>query len=501
MSAHPNAPGSNGVHHPPPLVPDPPSDTHERWVLGCILLRPALLLHVENQLGEADFRLDLHRSIFRVMVALRQRNLAPDPAVVEAELAARGVVVTLDRLVALSDAVATPSSLPSYLELVKQASAQRALLELAGSIQRLAADELDLPQQLAYVKRELARIELRTSGHRAERLPIIRVGDIPEPGPVRWLIDGLWTDGAFGILGAIPKSWKTFFTLQLAIAVASGQPLFGRHEVHRPGAVLMFGAEGGKESIRRRQGMICRALDLDIKRLNLTVIDTPVLRLDKPDVMDSFVSTVEHYQPALVILDPLRELHAGDENDSTYIADLLGPLRALKSRVGCSIMVVHHFSKPPADGKSSRRPAEQLRGTGALAGAIDSGIFLAANGEGEKKRVSVTALHRDAREPDSFDLRLVDVAHNDGPAIQLELAEKDDRDDMERKAESRTHLIKRVLRAITLNAMPSRTPLTSKRAVATAAEMSQRDAGPIVTELLQAGQIYLSADGYRPGRE
>jgi hypothetical protein len=44
----------------------------------------------------------------------------------------------------------------------------------------------------------------------------------------RWLIDGLWSDAAVGVLGGEPKCCKSFLALDAAVSVASGTPRLGR---------------------------------------------------------------------------------------------------------------------------------------------------------------------------------------------------------------------------------------------------------------------------------
>ena len=40
-----------------------------------------------------------------------------------------------------------------------------------------------------------------------------------------WLIDGLWAQGAIGIVGGAPKCAKTWFGLDMAVSIASNTPI------------------------------------------------------------------------------------------------------------------------------------------------------------------------------------------------------------------------------------------------------------------------------------
>jgi hypothetical protein len=56
--------------------------------------------------------------------------------------------------------------------------------------------------------------------------PAWRLAECPEQQ--RWLVDGLWSEEAVGIIGGEPKCCKSFLALDLATAVASGTPCLRR---------------------------------------------------------------------------------------------------------------------------------------------------------------------------------------------------------------------------------------------------------------------------------
>jgi len=59
--------------------------------------------------------------------------------------------------------------------------------------------------------------------------PAWRLADCPEQQ--RWLVDGLWSEEAVGIIGGEPKCCKSFLALDLAVAVAAGVPCLRRFAV------------------------------------------------------------------------------------------------------------------------------------------------------------------------------------------------------------------------------------------------------------------------------
>src|SRR4030081_4060251 len=90
----------------------------------------------------------------------------------------------------------------------------------------------------------------------------------------RWLVTGLWSEQAIGIIGGEPKCCKSFLALDLAVAVAAGTPCLRRFAVARPGRVLLYPAEDALHVVRRRLEGICATTgvslaDLDVLRLDL----------------------------------------------------------------------------------------------------------------------------------------------------------------------------------------------------------------------------------------
>ena len=54
-------------------------------------------------------------------------------------------------------------------------------------------------------------------------LPCQLASQLASTGPqTQWLVEGLWSDQAVGILGGEPKCCKSFLALDVAVSVASG---------------------------------------------------------------------------------------------------------------------------------------------------------------------------------------------------------------------------------------------------------------------------------------
>src|SRR5207244_9795642 len=88
------------------------------------------------------------------------------------------------------------------------------------------------------------------------------------PDEQRWLVAGLWSEQAVGIVGGEPKCCKSFLALELAVAVASGTPCLRQFPVPHPGRVLLYAAEDALHIVRARLEGICLAAGLTITPRN-----------------------------------------------------------------------------------------------------------------------------------------------------------------------------------------------------------------------------------------
>ena len=95
--------------------------------------------------------------------------------------------------------------------------------------------------------------------------PVQRASQIDTAGPqIQWLIEGLWTEQAVGILGGEPKCCKSFLALDLAVSVASGTACLRQFPVRRRGTVLLFPAEDSLPVVRQRLEGICAAAQVPL---------------------------------------------------------------------------------------------------------------------------------------------------------------------------------------------------------------------------------------------
>ena len=243
-------------------------------------------------------------------------------------------------------------------------------------------------------------------------LPVERASQLASTGPqMQWLVEGLWSEQAVGILGGEPKCCKSFLALDVAVSVASGAACLRQFPVRRSGPVLLFPAEDSLAVVRQRLEGIAAAAQVPFDSLPVQVITAPSLRLDTPTDRSRLANTVQQLRPILLILDPLIRLHRVDENDATQIAALLSYLRELQRQFQLAVMLVHHARK---DSQSSR-PGQALRGSSELHGWGDSNLYMRRKGP----QLTLSTEHRAAPGRDHIPLQLTQT----GPALALAVLE------------------------------------------------------------------------------
>jgi RecA-family ATPase len=304
--------------------------------------------------------------------------------------------------------------------------------------------------------------------------PAWRLAEAPEQR--HWLVDGLWSEEAVGIIGGEPKFCKSFLALDLAVAVAAGAPCLRRFAVPKPGRVLLYAAEDALHIVRRRLDGICGAAGLSIADLDVQVITAPTLRLDLEADRARLDQTIARLKPRLLVLDPFVRLHRIDENLSGEVAPLLAFLRELQRRHGLAVSVVHHARK----GAGNIRAGQALRGSSEFHAWGDSNLYLRRDGD----QLTLTVEHRAASAMPAVTLELAERTN----ALALEVV---DRRPQPEQATQQRSIDERITAALAEAAHPQ--PFADLRALCRlrTTTLYQR-----LAAMTAAGRIVKSADGY-----
>jgi hypothetical protein len=196
--------------------------------------------------------------------------------------------------------------------------------------------------------------------------------------PLVWFVCGFIPEKSVLVIAGEPKTSKTWLALTMAIAVSARRALFNVFKV--PGSersdVAYFALEDSERSFRTRLTALARGMDLDpldaVRHIHVRCRSSLNL-LDDNDLCSLLAACPPEL--ALLVIDPLRDAHTGEENSSGEMAEVMKRLRFLRDTLGCSVLFIHHSAKAGPD-KAQRRPGQLMRGSSAVHGAVDGGIYL-----------------------------------------------------------------------------------------------------------------------------
>ncbi len=181
--------------------------------------------------------------------------------------------------------------------------------------------------------------------------------------------DGVLPAGGTAILAAPPKLGKSHLVLDLALAVSEGREVFGRRT--KKGPVIYYALEDGEDIVRHR-----------VKKRGLMGYGDVYIATDSPIMADDDVSLLEEHiedvSPVLIIIDTLRATNVGkdkNENEAGY-ADVVYRIGKVARERGVAVIIVHHTTKA-----QTGSPIADLRGSSAIAGAVDVIMGMYQSGE------------------------------------------------------------------------------------------------------------------------
>lgn len=202
-----------------------------------------------------------------------------------------------------------------------------------------------------------------------------------DPPALEWAVEGLLTRPSLNLLVGPPGSMKTWAALDLAIAVAAGQPWLGRktqfagtgaQSLNEPApsqapaqqgngvGVLFVDEETGLNRLWGRVHAVLhgRAAGLGLP-FHFVSFGGYNLR-EKPDT-DHLLQRALTFEARLIVIDTLAGvLRGADENSVISIQPLLYNLRRLAEHCRAAVLLVHHTNR-----------SGRFRGSSAISAGVD----------------------------------------------------------------------------------------------------------------------------------
>ena len=209
----------------------------------------------------------------------------------------------------------------------------------------------------------------------------------PSPPP-RYVWKGYLPRGEVALLGAHGGTGKSYISLMLAVAAATGRPLFGIDT--EPARVLFLSLEDSGPVVRHRLAHICREWDIEPEELaNLQVVDGT----ENPELFatmgrDAGTTTATYSELRelakgidLLIVDNASDAFGGDEIQRRQVRAFIRCLKSIAKDGNSSVLLLAHVDKNTSRARKAEG-GEGYSGSTAWHNSVRSRIFMTRDAEG-----------------------------------------------------------------------------------------------------------------------
>ena len=220
--------------------------------------------------------------------------------------------------------------------------------------------------------------------------------------PPREIVEGLLAAGGGSLIYGSSSTGKTFLTLDLACATATGATWMGRRT--EAGLVVYVAAES-PGSVKARLAAYQRRHGRRLQ--NLVVVQDAVNMLQKRDT-DALIQTIKAAEErvgkkaTLIVGDTLARLTSGgDENSGQDMGAVIGNFDRIRGETGAHFLLIHHSGKDREKG---------ARGHSSLRAAVDTEIeVLSTDEDGRWAQVTKQRDLPGLGDRIGFDLEVVEI--------------------------------------------------------------------------------------------
>jgi hypothetical protein len=212
----------------------------------------------------------------------------------------------------------------------------------------------------------------------------------------KWIVKNIWQEGACGFLSGVPKSYKSFFAVDLSVSISTGTEFLGEFAT-KEAPVLFIEEEDSKPLAMDRYGRVvdARAPYANAKGMlsynrRDGVIWTPQQKQPQlaMHIHQGFVSSesrwhdwldrmIETYGFRFVVIDTMgTTLGVVDSYKSDEVnAKVLRPLKQISEKHNCAIGIVHHNRKAATANEGGGRHGQDMMGTTAFHAWVESSMY------------------------------------------------------------------------------------------------------------------------------
>ncbi len=186
--------------------------------------------------------------------------------------------------------------------------------------------------------------------------------------PPSWIITDFLPEGVT-ILAGDPKAGKSYLTMNINLAVATGEKALG-HYACQQGSVLHLDLEGNPRLFSSRLKTMLE--DREAPEGSYVKYEGWARGITAATQIEKWL--LRHHDTRLVIIDTLqmvRDTNGGKKTIYSYDYEAIAPFRDLAAQYGIGIVIVHHTNK-----SRDEQAMYRISGTNALPGAADTLMVL-----------------------------------------------------------------------------------------------------------------------------
>lgn len=231
-------------------------------------------------------------------------------------------------------------------------------------------------------------------------LRILTMAEVEALPPPQWLIEGLIPNQGLVVPYGPPKAGKTFIVLALALCIAAGREWEGK--AVQQGAVVYIVGEG-LGGFATRLAVMRHAFQIPLDA-PFFVIPRAVNFRENSEV-ETLVKLARQAVPpgmpiALVVIDTLARAMPGvDENSAQEVGLVIMRCDAVKEKLACTVMPIHHTGKDVERG---------MRGSNAITGAVDASFLIQTAGKGKVRVINDNQKDGELHRPMIFSMEKVE---------------------------------------------------------------------------------------------
>lgn len=228
----------------------------------------------------------------------------------------------------------------------------------------------------------------------AARFVFEQAAEFSHGKPATWSIKGVLPQAEMGVVYGESGSGKSFFVLDMLMAIACGTSWRGKKVKQGPVAYICAEGAGG---FRTRLTAYAQHNGIDLATIPFYILgDAPNL-MEKADVKDVLLALQALPGiPAVIAVDTWAQVTAGaNENSGEDMGRALGHCKAMHRITQAMILLVAHSGKDASRG---------MRGWSGVKGALDVEILIEQ--AGEYKAATITKMKDGTGEGDEFAFKL-----------------------------------------------------------------------------------------------